>query len=323
MSRALLIRTRAFGLTLGFVADLALADPRHGHPVGLFGSGVARLERRCWQDSRAAGVLFALGCVVPVAGASAALDKAVGARTWPAVVTTAVATWTSLGATSLVREGLALQRLLENGDVDAARQRVRHLCGRDLDGLGTEAITRAVVESIAENTSDALVAPLLWGLAAGAPGLLTYRAINTLDAMIGYRNPRYRRFGWAAARLDDAANLVPARVTAILATLLAPVVGGSTIEAARAVVRDGHAHPSPNAGQCEAAFAGALGIQLGGNNQYDGESETRPCLGNGPSPAPADIDRAVRLSRAIGLTMALVAAGTALARRRSPHTGRT
>jgi adenosylcobinamide-phosphate synthase len=235
----------------------------------------------------------------------------------------ALATWTSLGATSLAREGLALRRLLDDGHLDAARQRMRHLCGRDPDGLSAEAITRAVVESIAENTSDALVAPLLWGLAAGVPGMLTYRAINTLDAMIGYRNPRYRRFGWAAARLDDAANLIPARVTAVLAALLAPVVGGSTIEAARAVVRDGDAHPSPNAGQCEAAFAGALGIQLGGNNQYHGESETRPSLGSGPSPARTDIDRAVRLSRAIGLTMTLVAAGTALARRRPPRTAQT
>ncbi|HEY2698743.1 MAG TPA: cobalamin biosynthesis protein [Pseudonocardiaceae bacterium] len=308
--------TRALGLAVGFAADLVFADPGRGHPVGLFGSGAAQLERLCWRDSRAIGALFALACVVPVAAAATTLQRVAGVRTRPGAVALAVATWTSLGATSLAREGFALRRLLDAGDLDAARRRVTHLCARDPDELDAQAITRAAVESIAENTSDALVAPLLWGLVAGVPGVLTYRAINTLDAMVGYRSPRYRRFGWAAARLDDAANLIPARVTAALAALLAPVVGGSSVAAVRVIRRDGRAHPSPNAGRCEAAFAGALGIRLGGANRYGGEPERRPCLGAGPSPSRADIDRAIRLSRAIGIVTVLLAAGASTAWRR-------
>ena len=161
------------------------------------------------------------------------------------------------------------------------------------------ALARAAVESVAENTSDAVVAPLLWGAVAGLPGLLGYRAVNTLDAMIGQRSPRYQRFGWAAARLDDAANLVPARVTSLLTVALAPTVGGSSRRALRTLLRDGRRHPSPNAGQCEAAFAGALGVRLGGRNSYQGRAEQRGLLGDGAAPAAADISRAVRLSRLV------------------------
>ena len=137
------------------------------------------------------------------------------------------------------------------------------------------------------------------GALAGLPGLLGYRAVNTLDAMIGQRSPRYQRFGWAAARLDDAANLVPARVTGLLTVALAPTVGGRSRRALRTLRRDGQPHPSPNAGQCEAAFAGALGVRLGGRNSYQGRAEQRGLLGDGAAPAAADISRAVRLSRLV------------------------
>ena len=163
------------------------------------------------------------------------------------------------------------------------------------------------MESVAENTCDAAVAPLLWGAVFGLPGLLGYRAVNTLDAMVGHKNVRYAKFGWAAARLDDAVNLIPARVTALLAVALAPVAGGSGGGALRTLRRDGAAHPSPNAGRCEAAFAGALGVRLGGTNVYHGQAERRSTLGDGPPPAPEDIDRAIRLSRLI------IIAATALA----------
>jgi adenosylcobinamide-phosphate synthase len=163
------------------------------------------------------------------------------------------------------------------------------------------------VESVAENTSDAVVAPLFWGALAGLPGLLGYRAVNTLDAMIGHRSPRYLRFGWAAARLDDAANWLPARLAAVLTAAIAPSVAGSPAAAWRAWRRDARQHPSPNAGVVEAAFAGSLGVRLGGTNSYQGRAEVRGVLGDGRPVAVADIARAVRLSRRVsGAALALV-----------------
>jgi adenosylcobinamide-phosphate synthase len=193
-----------------------------------------------------------------------------------------------------------MARVLERGDVGAARKRLSHLCARDPRGLDARDLSRAVVESVAENTSDASIAPLVWGAVAGIPGLLMYRAVNTLDAMVGYRNPRYERFGWAAARLDDVANWVPARVTGGLVALC------SGREAWRVLRRDGAKHPSPNAGRCEAAFAGALGVRLGGVNAYGGRVERRPEMGDGRAPEVRDIRRAVRLSAAVTFAAAAV-----------------
>ena len=146
-------------------------------------------------------------------------------------------------------------------------------------------MARAGVESLAENTSDAVVAPLFWGAVAGLPGLLGYRAVNTLDAMVGYRSARYARFGRVAARVDDVANLVPARLTAALTVLLAPLVGGRPADALRAWRRDASGHPSPNAGPVEATAAGALGLRLGGRTEYAYGVEDRPSLGDGRAPA--------------------------------------
>jgi len=172
------------------------------------------------------------------------------------------------------------------------------------------------VESVAENTADAVVGTLFWGAAAGPGGAAAYRAANTLDAMIGHRSERYERFGWAAARIDDALGLPPARLAAALAAVLAPLVDGSPRRALATLLRDGAAHPSPNAGPLEAAFAGALGVRLGGPLAYGGRIERRPFLGDGRTPAPIDIRRAVRLLNAIGLTAALGLA--AAVRRDSP-----
>jgi adenosylcobinamide-phosphate synthase len=183
------------------------------------------------------------------------------------------------------------------------------LVGRDTARLSEEEVTRATVESVAENTSDAVVAPLFWGGLGGIPGLLGYRSVNTLDAMIGHRSPRYVRFGWAAARLDDAANWLPARLAGLLTIAMAPVVGGSSAAAWRAWRRDAWQHPSPNAGVVEAAFAGALGVRLGGRNVYAGLTEERGTLGDGRPVEVADITRATRLSRLVsagGLAVALI-----------------
>ncbi|TMQ92240.1 cobalamin biosynthesis protein CobD, partial [Actinomadura soli] len=216
------------------------------------------------------------------------------------VLVTAGCTWVVLGGTSLGREGLVMARLLERGDLAGARERLPHLCARDPNELDGDGLARAVVESVAENTSDAAIAPLVWGAVAGVPGLLMYRAVNTLDAMVGYRNPRYERFGWAAARLDDVANWVPARVTGGLVALC------SGRDAWRILRRDGKKHPSPNAGRCEAAFAGALGVRLGGVNEYGGRVERRPEMGDGRAPEVRDIRRAVGLSAVVTFAAAAV-----------------
>ncbi len=217
----------------------------------------------------------------------------------------AAATWTVVGATSLRREAAAIGDLLEAGDVEGARERLPRLCGRDPRGLDEREIARAVVESVAENTSDAVVAPLFWGAVAGVPGLLAYRAANTLDAMVGHHTERYERFGWASARLDDALNLVPARLTGALTALAAPKVGGTRRETWRTLVHDGGRHPSPNAGRCEAAAAGALGLRLGGTNVYASGIEHRPYLGMGRAPRGFDIARANRLSAAVSTSAAI------------------
>ncbi|MFC4127076.1 cobalamin biosynthesis protein [Nocardia rhizosphaerae] len=294
----------AVGLVLGFALDRVLADPRRLHPVAGFGSAAMVLERSTYADDRWAGVLHEAVAVGSVLGIGALAARG-------GVLATALATWTALGGRSLARAGHDMADRLDAGDLTGARELLPSLCGRDPSVLDADGLARAALESIAENTSDATVAPLLWGAVAGVPGLLGYRAVNTLDAMIGYRNERYERFGWAAARVDDAANLVPARVTGVLTAVLAPLVGGRPGAALRAWRRDAAKHPSPNAGVVEASMAGALGIRLGGRTQYRHGAELRPTLGDGPAPTTADLRRAVRMSTAVqagALAVAVVVA---------------
>ncbi len=217
-----------------------------------------------------------------------------------------------LGGTSLTREARTIGRSLAAGDLTGARERLPHLCGRDPSTLDERQIARAVVESVAENTADAVVNALVWGALAGTPGLLAFRAVNTLDAMVGHRSPRHARFGWASARLDDAAGWPGARLTALLTVCAAPEPG----TAWRVWRRDGSAHPSPNAGQAEAAFAGALGVRLGGTLRYGDRVEHRPVLGEGLRQVGVDdIERACLLSRRVGLlALGVTVAGHAVLR---------
>ncbi|MGH3899106.1 MAG: cobalamin biosynthesis protein [Pseudonocardiaceae bacterium] len=299
---------RAVGLLLGVAADAVFGDPRRHHPVAAFGQLAATAERACYAEHRFAGLVYTGALVGGVAVAGGLLEQAGRGRAVVQVAGTAVATWITLGGASLAEEGAAMARALDAGDLDAARARLPHLCGRDPDDLDLAGVARASVESIAENTSDAVVAPLIWGAVAGVPGLLAYRAVNTLDAMVGYRSPRYRRFGWAAAKLDDLANLLPSRAAAGLTTLCAPVVGGSARGAWQVWQRDAPAHPSPNAGQVEAAFAGALEVRLGGRTVYPHGTEQRPVLGQGRTPDAGDLTRGVELSRVIGMVAAVLCA---------------
>jgi adenosylcobinamide-phosphate synthase len=298
----------AAGLLLGAALDAVLPDPRRGHPVAAFGRAAQALEQRTYADRRARGVAHTAMCVGAVVGLGVVAERRAGRLRVPL---TAAATWTVLGSRSLRREGLAVQELLDRGELAAARRRVTHLVGRDPSRLEADEVARAAVESVAENTCDAVVAPLFWGAVAGVPGLLGYRAINTLDAMVGHRSPRYARFGWAAARLDDIANIVPARLTALLVAAAAPVAGGRPARAARVALRDGRMHPSPNSGWSEAAYAGAMGVRLGGRNIYAGRVEQRPTMGDGRAPVPADLTRAARLCAAVTGAAALAAAAAA------------
>jgi adenosylcobinamide-phosphate synthase len=200
---------------------------------------------------------------------------------------------TALSMRGLGEAAGAVERALYGGDLERARTSVGEMVGRDAEDLSAAEITRAAVESVAENASDGVVAPMLYGLFFGAPGALAYKAINTLDSMIGYRVGPYAELGWASARLDDLANLAPARATA----LAIAVVSGRPVRTLEAARRYGPLTSSPNAGRVEAAFAGALGLRLGGTNAYGGVVRHGPVLGDGRRPEPEDIRRAVGLMR--------------------------
>ncbi|WP_282796393.1 cobalamin biosynthesis protein [Streptomyces sp. CC224B] len=306
-------RDFAYGAAAGLLGDLLLGDPRRGHPVAAFGRAAQAVERVLWRDHRGWGALHTAVCAGG-AVALGALAVRAGRRSRAASVgLTAAATWAVVGGTTLGREARAIGGALAAGDVEVARERLPHLCGRDPQALDADGIARAVVESVAENTSDAVVGALVWGAVAGVPGLLGFRAVNTLDAMVGHRSPAYLRYGWASARLDDVAGWPGARLTALLAV----VAGGAPQEALRSWRRDARLHPSPNAGVVEASFAGALGVRLGGTLSYAGRVEERPVLNEeGRAVAVDDIERAVRLSRRVSWLALGVVAGARLVRAR-------
>lgn len=314
-------RVFAYGATAGLLGDLILGDPRRGHPVAVFGRAASAVERALWRDHRSWGALHTAVCVGGTVATAALAAAAVRRSRAASVALTAAATWTVVGGTSLAREARTIGRALGAGDVEGARARLPHLCGRDPQALDADGIARAVVESVAENTSDAVVGALVWGAVAGVPGLLGFRAVNTLDAMVGHKSPRHRRYGWASARLDDLAGWPGARLTAALAA----VAGGDPRGAVRAWRADARKHPSPNAGPVEASFAGALGVRLGGTLSYGGRVEHRPVLnGSGRAVRTEDIERAVRLSRRVSwLALGTCVAARLLCARARRATART
>ncbi len=330
----------------GYAADVLFGDPRRWHPVAGFGNVALAVERASYKPTRLRGTLHAAGLVLAAAAAGELLARAAGRaggrRGAPRAmagggraklramagggrcelrargeagrgVALAAITWAALGGRSLAGEALRLAGCVERDDLEGARAALPSLCGRDPAGLDAAQLCRAAVESVAENTSDAVVGALVWGAMAGPAGVAAYRAANTLDAMVGHRSERYESYGWAAASLDDALSWPAARATAALTALCAPVVGGSARATWRTVRADGAAHPSPNAGRAEAAFAGALGVRLGGPLTYGGVAELRPALGNGRAPGTEDIRRAARLSRAVGVAAACVCAASRVA----------
>ena len=282
----------------GILIDRALGEPPVAvHPVAWFGRAMTLAERVGYRDSRRAG------------GVHAILGVTLGVASGAALRSTAAATALAVAGRSLGDTALDIAMALDRGDLTEARAKLPALVGRDPSTLSGAEVARAVVESVAENTVDAVVAPAFWAACCGAPGALGYRAVNTLVSMVGHRSDRYQRYGWASARLDDVANYLPARLTAALVALARPSRSAAIW---RAIRTQAAAHPSPNAGVAEAAFAVALGVQLGGTNRYGNRVENRPALGSGRAPAAADIPRAVRLSADLSMRLAVLLAAAAL-----------
>lgn len=278
--------------------DRLIGEPPVGpHPVAVFGRAMLAVEERLWADRRQAGV------------AHAAVGLGLGIAAGRVVRSTAAATYLAVAGRALDDAAAAVEGALLAGDLDGARRLVPALVGRDPSGLDAGEVARATIESLAENTVDAVVAPALWAAVAGAPGALGYRAVNTLDAMVGHRTERHRHYGWASARVDDGANWVPARAAAALVVLVRP---RAAIAIVTTIHRDASGHPSPNGGVIEAAFAAALDLVLGGPSRYSGRHERRPDLGAGRSPAPGDIAGARRLARDVHLALAAVLGFVAL-----------
>ncbi|MBI2691737.1 MAG: cobalamin biosynthesis protein CobD [Solirubrobacterales bacterium] len=303
-------------LLSGYAADVAFGDPRRGHPVAGFGNATIALESKVYAPTKLRGALFAFGLIASAGVAVDVLANVTARRRSAGTAVFVAVTWASLGGRSLAIAAGRVADALKREDIEAARNCLPSLVGRDVSGMDAEKICRAVVESVAENTSDAVVGALFWGALFGPAGVTVFRAANTLDAMVGHRSDRYEDFGWAAARIDDALGWPAARLTALLAAVCAPVVDGSARESLRILRRDGGSHPSPNAGRVEAAFAGALNLKLGGPLSYDGQDEVRGCLGDGTAPRVQDIDRSVRLASAVGLTALAICCAIRVARGR-------
>jgi adenosylcobinamide-phosphate synthase len=285
--------------------DAALGEPRHWHPLVGFGRWAQWFERRLNPRSgdhrplplRIRGVLAVLIAVAPWALLLAMITASANAESAPAVrylgyVVSIAALYFALGNQSLKEHALKVHRALSKNDLAEARKRVGFIVSRDTGQMDNRAVAAAAVESVLENGNDAVFGALFWFLVAGAPGVLVYRLANTLDAMWGYRTPRYLYFGWAAARFDDLLNFLPARLTALTYALIGRT--GSALHCWRSQAR---AWESPNAGPVMAAGAGALGVGLGGGAYYHGQWEERPPLGTGPPPDAAAIPAALRLVR--------------------------
>lgn len=308
----------AIAIFTALLIDAALSWPdrlyaRIGHPVTWVGRLISTLDHRLNAGGaprrRLMGVatllLVVLAAALPTYLLQSLIFRFAGAN-WAGMVLIGVIAWPMVAARSLHDHVAAVARPLGRGDVAGARCAVANIVGRDVSVLDEGGVARAAMESLAENASDGVVAPLFWGAVLGLPGIAAYKAVNTLDSMIGHRTERHEAFGWASARLDDVLNLIPARLTGLLIALASP----RPVHALAIMMRDGHRHRSPNAGYPEAAMAGALGVRLAGPRIYHHVIAQEPWLnGEAPDPGPADLARALRLyAIAMALGAALLAA---------------
>lgn len=298
----------AAAMLIALGIDAAIGWPawlflRIGHPVTWAGALIGALEARLNRGGgrRAKGVLTAL-VVIGLAGGVPALLVALLPGGWIGTLVAGVLAWPLVAVRSMFQHVAAVAEPLQAGDLGEARHAVSMIVGRDPSRLDEAGIARAAIESLAENSSDGIVAPLFWGLVAGLPGIAAYKAINTLDSMIGHRTARYEEFGWASARIDDLVNLIPARLTGLLFAICSARPG-----AAFATMRaDARRHRSPNAGWPEAAMAGALGVRLSGPRVYGDRVAQEPWVNAGaPDPTAGDLARGLGLYRRAMLVLAL------------------
>lgn len=301
----------AGAMALAMAIDGVLGWPgrlyaRIGHPVTWLGRAIALLDRRLNRESHGAALRRLAGCGTLLAiVALAALPAWAVSRALPGgalgLLMTAVLAWPFLAVRSMHDHVLAVATPLSQGDLPGARRAVSMIVGRNPEALDEAGVARAALESLAENTSDGIVAPLFWGVLLGLPGIAAYKAVNTLDSMIGHRTPRHDAFGWASARFDDLVNLAPARLTGLIFAL----VSGAPARALACMRADAARHRSPNAGWPEAAMAGALGIRLSGPRVYAGRVAQEPWVnGAAPDPQAGDLQRGLRLYRRAMLALA-------------------
>ncbi len=285
MATALLDFLPWLTLPAAFALDQAAGDPRWlPHPIRWMGRAIEAAEplfRRLIRNELLAGMLFALTLIVGCWAVSALIVRAAwGMHRLLGFAVETVLLFYCLSARSLAQAAMEIFRLLARGEVDQARRQVAMIVGRDVDAYQAADIARATVETVAENVVDGVLSPLFFAAIGGAPLALAYKMVNTLDSMVGYKNPRYRYFGRAAARIDDAANLLPARLSVLVIALAASFLDQADGARALAIARrEGANHASPNAGYPEAAFAGALGVRLNGPNHYGGVLVSKPYIG--------------------------------------------
>jgi len=304
----------------GFALDLLLGDPAWltpMHPVVLMGRAISALEKRLRalfpktpRGEYRAGLLLALVMSVGSYTLCRLILHHLNALSPPlAFALEVIWCWQALAVKDLRVEAMRVKTALEGAGLDAARRAVSRIVGRDTENLSAEGVARAAVETVAENFSDGVIAPLFWMLLGGAPLSLCYKAVNTMDSMLGYKNERYLYFGRAPAKLDDAANYLPARLAALLLIAAAWLLGEDAASALRVWKRDRRKHASPNSAQCEAAMAGALGLRLCGPARYFGVLHEKPWIGDARREiVPDDIRRACRLEYA-GAALGLAALG--------------
>jgi adenosylcobinamide-phosphate synthase len=303
--------------------DAVIGDPdwlwrRAPHPVVWIGNGIGWLERELNHESwpprqrKLAGIATVI-VLVSVAALAGGLLADLLNDNWIGFAIEALIASTLIAQRSLYQHVARVYRAFADGGLPAARQSVAMIVGRDPDRLDEAGVSRAAIESTAENFSDGIVAPVFWLALLGLPGLIAYKAINTADSMIGHRSTRYIDFGWAAARFDDLVNLIPARLSGVLVALVAPIVGGSIITAFKIMMRDASKHRSPNAGWPESAMAGGLGIAIAGPRVYAEGAVSDPYLNvEGRVAEPDDIARALRVFIAACVVQAAIYTALAL-----------
>ena len=304
--------TTAWAMLAAVLIDAWLGEPSRAHPLVAFGRLARWLEARLYADRRGSGVLAWLLTVMPLVVLACCAELWLGRLSaWAAIIFNVLVLYAVIGLRSLGDHALPVASALRDGNMARAHQMVGHMVSRDTQSLDERQVAAAATESVLENGNDAVFGALFWFAVLGAPGALLYRLANTLDAMWGYRTARYENFGWAAARIDDGLNYVPARLTAFSYTLL-----GQTRRAWRCWRTQAKLWDSPNAGPVMAAGAGALGVQLGGAAPYDGVWESRPDLGEGDLPDANAIRRSlalVRRSVVLWLVVAFLCGGLAYA----------